>query len=1051
MGNDWQDPRPKDRRLYSDARQPQDPQSSQPWDNSPRQDWRPQATGGSPRGPENRQPPQPPNQPPGPRQTGNLPPHGGSGMLSRARNGGMSGPLGPQPERTSGPQGPQQPQRTSGPLRPPPQRASGPQGPRPEPSPWPQQPEPSGPQRPSSRGFTPPGQNAAPRRTNVLGDYDYDAPQPEMPQRASGRQAPGRQSGHFTEPTAPGPNDRRRSRPPAEREQNGGGGLLSFARAASSTMRAIITGKHRASSASPTARTVMDGPPEFAPDTETEEGQPKPKRYRRSRARLVIHKRWEQREQHNRRMLVAGTVCGFLVTLILGGSIFGAGNVAAFYSDTQNMLSTLANPAGFPQTTRFYDRNGVLLYEFLNNQNDPNAAYRTSVPIGIIPKNLINATVDTENRTFWTDSGVDVNSILRAAIANYTKQDISQGGSTITQQLIKNAFFVNLQTGVADENYQRKVQEALMSYAVTQRYDKQTILEFYLNLIFYGYRSRGIEAAAENYFNKLPSIDPTTHQTIMGVQKLDLAQSALLAGLPQGPSLYSPCGTDDGVKDRQAAALKRMHDVVLAGMLNVGDITQAQFDQADAEAHQPNFFNCRMEGTKLDGHFVDYVIQELAMMLTDDGTEQRGEEILAHTGWNIYTTIDSNLEKQVEDTVNLYLFQPHTDHYAYDSGPQAPLSYPASQGGHDIHDSAVVVMDPNTGDILAMDGSGNYKYTGTDSKQGGAYNAATSTQRQVGSSFKPIVYATAFEMGWSPAIVMQNERVCFPFDQAAAAGSKARATCGHWYAPVNYNDSFSTHSTGVPGAGVRIRDALDNSLNIPAVQALYFAGLDNVIVQAERMGITSPDFSDARKGPAIALGSAAISLLQLTNAYSVFANGGYHVAPRSVLMITDANGNTIAGGDFHNVTKTQVLSPQTAFLISNVLADNSSRVAEFGDPNALTFHNAPYVAAKTGTTDSFVDNVAMGYTPYLTVGVWSGNADNTPMANNTIGITGAAPIWHDVMAEANKLFNYPNSYWPVPAGVGIYSVNGATGLAPYAGTNGSFDEWLNDAMVPDIS
>jgi membrane peptidoglycan carboxypeptidase len=1001
MGNDWQDRKSQDRRLYSGARQPQAPQSSQPWDNAPRQDWRPQATGGSPASgwPENRQPP-------APRQTGNLAPHNGSGLLSRARNGGASGPLGPQ------------------------------------------QPGDSGPLRPSSRGFTPPAQSAAPRHSGTL--RDYDAPEPDMPRRPSGRLASGRQSDQFNEPASAGTSSGRRIGPPAG-HRPGGGGLLSFARVASNTMRAIITGKRQAIQASRYAEPMLDAPPPLAP--EGEEERPAPKPYRRSRVRLVIHKRWERRTQHGKRMLIASIVSGFLVALMLGAGIFGATSVSAFYQDTQNKLGALANPDAFPQTTRFYDRNGTLLWEMLGSDN--NAAYRTYVPIGLMPKYIINATVDTEDKTFWTNSGVDVASIVRAGIANITNQQITQGGSTITQQLIKNAFFVDPKTGVAAENIQRKIQEALMAYAVTQRYDKSSILEFYLNIIFYGNLSRGIEAAAENYFSLMPGPDKTTHQMKMGVQQLDLAQAALLAGLPQGPSLYNPCGDDAGVKDRQAAALQRMHDVVLTSMLSVGDITQDQFNQADAEAHQPGFFKCRNEGTKLAPHFVDYVRDQLAMMLTDDGTVERGRELLAAAGWNIYTTIDLRLETDVEKTVQKYLFHSFTLHFNYQDGTFPPLSYSEGNGGHNINDSAVVVMDPNTGDILAMDGSGDY-YHAPNIRQGGEFNATTSLI-QPGSSFKPIVYAAAFEMGWFPSLVLQDQFTCFPVQiDPNTEGPKARAACGKWYAPINYGGGFlngrSAGEAAAPAApGIRIREALGNSLNIPAVQALYFAGLDNVINLAERMGINSPTFSPQARGPSIALGSAGVRLLDMVDAYSVFANGGYHVAPRSVLLITDAQGNVIPGGDFHTVTKTQVLSPQTAFLITSILSDNSARAVEFGPNNALTFGNDPYVAAKTGTTEDFKDNLTMGYTPYLTVGVWSGNANGEPMSPNTIGITGAAPIWHDVISYATRLFHYPNSYWPKPPGVGKFYVNGNTGLAPYQGTLGNYADWFNDAELPDLS
>lgn len=840
-------------------------------------------------------------------------------------------------------------------------------------------------------------------------------------------------------------------------ESQRGGGLLSFARAASSTMRAIITGKHRAPSTARMEPSRRDGPPSFFLESgeEGEEERSQTKPYRRSRVRLVIHKRLERRSHHSQRMLIAAIVSGAMATIILAATFYGASNVSAFYQDTQSKLGALANPNGFPQTTRFYDRNGTLLFEMLDTSNN-NADYRTYVPISIIPKDLINATVDTEDRTFWSNSGVDINSIIRAALANTSSGGISQGGSTITQQLIKNAFFVDPNTGVADENYQRKIQEALMSYAVTQQYSKQQILEYYLNIILYGYLSRGIEAAAENYFNLMPGINPTTHQFQMGVQKLSLAQAALLAGLPQGPSLYSPCGGDpNDLQARRQAALTRMHDVVLTGMLSNGDITQAQFDTADALAHKPNFFVCRDEGTKLAPHFVDYVRSQLDQMLDPADPDGMGDYLLAHAGWNIYTTISLPLENEVEKTVNYYLFQTHTENFQYETGTYAPLSADENNGGHNINDSAVVVMDPSTGDILAMDGSGGYN-KGGNVKLGGQYNAATSP-RQPGSSFKPIVYATAFEEGWFPSLVMQDEYVCFPVPvDPGTQAPPAEKACGGWYAPVNYgflleNGKIVGEANAPPTPGIRIREALGNSLNIPAVQALYFAGEQNVIIQAERMGIHSATFAIQGIGPSIALGSAAISLLDMTDAYSVFANGGYHVAPRSILLITDSSGNVIPGGDFHNVTRTQVLSPQTAFLITSILADNNDRAFEFGFNNALYLGDDPYVAAKTGTTDDFKDNVAMGYTPYLTVGVWSGNANDEAMTPNTLGITGAAPIWHDVMSEATKLFKFPNSYWPEPAGVNRYTVNAATGLAPWQGTSGNYTDWFNDAELPDLS
>ncbi len=1050
MGSDWHNSNGKDRR--------------QQWDESGWDEWKRRVTGDlSPSGPSEQRPSGAPLPPVTPRQSGGaLPPvnqrqsggfapHNGSGLLSRARNGGSSGPL--SPERTSGPLGP----RTNGPATPPerPMRQSNPGsngtsgsfGQRSAPSPEQMPPSRSGP-------FT--------RDDDFATAGPDDLYPPEPPRRQNGRSAPGPDY-PYDDATIAGTNGNGR-RPSAPQKQ-GGGGLLSFARAASSQLRAIITGKHAAAQAGRLDRPQTAPPMPPSPAAEGQGQPPPPPRYRRSRARLIIHKRWERRSHQGKRGFVAGSVAVVIFSILTVLTVVGLDTVYAFYQDSASKLGALGNPNAFPLTTRIYDRNGVLLDEF----KGPDDYDRLYLSYGLIPDNVKKATVDTEDKTFWTNSGIDLLGIIRAGLGDVQSQQIQGGGSTITQQLIKNAFFLDPKTGVAQQNLQRKIQEALMAYAVTNKYSKQDILEFYLNIIFYGYFSSGIEAAAENMFDLMPYVKDG--QLIMGAQQLTLAQAALLAGLPQSPTDYSPCGGDD-VDGRRAAALERMHNVVLASMLRLGDITQAQLDEADAEAHKPDFFKCRDIGEKKAGHFVDYVVQQLALMLTDDGTEARGEDILAHAGLNVYTTLDYRIEQEAEQSVTTHLYQTHQDNYDYDRGTFPALSLPESKGGHNIHDAAVVVIDPRNGDILAMDGSADYNNT-TDGKIGGQVNATVS-YLQSGSSFKPIVYATAFEMGWFPALALHDQQTCFPLSGNTAAFAPTRAVCGVYYAPNNYD--FHLHWDNAPGAVagtkcdkqngcdrilpndkiIHVRDALGNSLNIPAVQAIYFAGIENVINMAHRLGIYSDpsqggrydDFSAKNEGPALALGSARIRLLDLTDAYATFANEGYRVPPRAILLVTDAQGNVIPGGDFSAVTRTQVLSPQTCYMLTSILADNNARQAEFGARNALTFGNKPWAAAKTGTTEDFKDNLTMGYTPYLAVGVWAGNADGTVMGNHTLGITGAAPIWHDVVDFATKLYNYPNSYWPLPDGVHQYSVNVLTGLAPYQGETGNFTDWFNDAEVP---
>lgn len=1052
MGSDWHDPNARDRR--------------QQWDEAGWEEWKRRVTGDLfPNGGPPQRSSGAPLPPVTPRQSGgSLPPvnqqppggyapHNGSGLLSRARNGGASGPL--SPERAAGPFGP----RTSGPVTPPerPTRQSGPGS--------------AGAFGPPGPRYAPPEEPRAPGRSGGFpGEDDFatleadDPYPPEMPRRPSGRSMPGPEPAYPDDAISAGTNGngRRPSAPPRQ----GGGGLLSFARAASSQLRAIITGKRAAIQAGyaerPQAAPPM--PPAALPD---DEGQPPPPpRYRRSRARLIIHKRWERRSHQGKRMLVGGSIAAVLFGIVAVVSIVGVNVVYAFYQDSANKLGALADPNAFPMTTRIYDRNGVLLDEY-RGPNDNNRIYLT---YGQIPDWVKKATIDTEDKTFLTNSGIDLLGIIRAGLGDVQSQQIQGGGSTITQQLIKNAFFVDPKTGIAQQTIQRKIQEALMAYAVTNKYSKQDILEFYLNIIFYGYFSSGIEAAAENMFDLMPKVD--NGHLIMGAQQLSPAQAELLAGLPQSPTNFSPCGGDD-VQARRDAALTRMHDVVLTSMLRLGDITQAQFDHDDAEAHKPDFFKCRDIGEKKAGHFVDYVVDQLALMLTDDGTLERGKDILAHAGLNVYTTLDYRIEEAAEKSVTTHLYEKHSSPYTYDCGNNCPpLSLPEKQGGHNIHDAAVVVIDPRNGDILAMDGSADYNNT-TDAKIGGQVNA-TISYLQSGSSFKPIVYATAFEMGWFPALALHDQQTCFPV-AGASAFAPTKAVCGNYYAPNNYD--FHMHWDNSPGSVsgttcnvrqgncdrllpndkvIHIRDALGNSFNIPAVQSIYFAGIENVINTAHRLGIYSDpsqggiydDFSPKRAGPALALGAARIRLLDLTDAYATFANEGYRVPPRAILLVTDAQGNVIPGGDFSTVTRTQVLSAQTCFMLTSILADNNSRKAEFGQNNALWLHDKPWAAAKTGTTEDFKDNLTMGYTPYLAVGVWAGNADGSVMGSHTLGITGAAPIWHDVVSFATQLYNYPNSYWPLPDGVHQYSVNVMTGLAPYQGQASNYVDWFNDAEVP---
>ena len=339
-------------------------------------------------------------------------------------------------------------------------------------------------------------------------------------------------------------------------------------------------------------------------------------------------------------------------------------------------------------------------------------------------------------------------------------------------------------------------------------------------------------------------------------------------------------------------------------------------------------------------------------------------------------------------------------------------------------------MNPFNGEILAMNGSANFTDTGT--RVDGNYNAALAL-RQPGSSIKPIVYATAFDMGWYPAMILQDHQTIYP-----------TPVSNGYYTPPNYDGKFHT------GFPMTIRNAIANSFNIPAVDTIEFAGIQNVLNTAARFGLTGKGemaSRDARTlGPSIALGTAEVSLLHLTGAYATFANRGVHVPPTSVLEITNNLGHPLYIYNAAHPQGVQAIREDVAFLMSSILADKASRYHEFGPGNPLELDRP--AAAKTGTTDSFKDNWTVGYTPYLTVGVWAGNSDGSKM-NKVIGITGAGPIWHDVMEYVSQYYNYPPDDFIKPADVQTGTVSAYTGLLPHPGEP-TVTDWFIDGTMPTI-
>ncbi len=709
--------------------------------------------------------------------------------------------------------------------------------------------------------------------------------------------------------------------------------------------------------------------------------------------RILMRKRRlgrSYREFAPRLMTITTIMLIVLASLISGG----AGAAYAYYQAQLPLLNGIAQHSLF-QTTRIYDRNGTLLYELYDHQQD--RGRRTYVNYSDISPLLVDATVAAEDHTFLTNSGIDPYGIARAFVENVQNNGVVEGGSTITQQLIKNQFFAG-----QPRNYQVKGQEAILATGLTQQYPKWKIMEMYLNTVYYGDLDYGVEAAAEDYFGLKPQCTATHCKP--AVAQLDLAQASLLAGLPQSPSYYNPLTNKSVALDRQAT--------VLQSMVDMGKITNDQKQQALKEIANYKF-SAYSDTHKIQApHFVSYVIDQVLVPLL-------GAQNLLDGGYNIYTTIDLNLEKKVEQIVYNHLYQAQQDTYL---GYYGPLNVT-----NNVNNGAAVVMDPTTGEILAMDGSANYNDK-TPTMQG-QFNAATAL-RQPGSSFKPIVYATAFEMGWYPAMIIPDHKTIYPGNLAPP-----------YYSPQNYDGTFHT------GFPMTVRNALANSFNIPAIDAIEYTGIPNVLNMAARLGLTEVASKPLKDlGPSMAIGSTEVSLLHLTGAYATFANQGVREPITSVLEITDNQGHPLYKFDAAHPQGVRVMRADVAFLMSSVLSDKTSRYHEFAPGNPLE-QNFP-AAAKTGTTDSFRDNWTMGYTPHLTVGVWAGNSDNSIM-NNVIGITGAGPIWHDIMAYATQYYHFPADDFVKPADVHAGSVSALTGLLPNPGEP-TVTDWFIDGTMPTM-
>ena len=621
-----------------------------------------------------------------------------------------------------------------------------------------------------------------------------------------------------------------------------------------------------------------------------------------------------------------------IVVVVLASLLVGfTAVVMATQQRYQQQVMTLADILP-KDSLKMYDKHGTMIYQMANE------GLQTTVPLNEISPNLVNAEVAIEDQNFWKDPGFDITGIVRAAISDLTNGHIVAGGSTITQQLIKNAIVGNQDT------IMRKLQEIIIAPQVTRYYTKQQIMSMYLNTTYYGEQAYGADAAAFTYYG----LQDTPQHT--AASQLDIAQAAMLAGIPS-----APVGRDPYLYPH--SAFLRVQEV-LHQMRVQGYITFAQEQAAIVEVQQPNFLHRGVLQNDLAPHFVNYALNELATVLHVKIPD------LARAGLVVSTTLDLPLQNQV-----LKIAQQHI----------AALAV-----AHHMSDAAEVLIDFHNGDIRVLLGN-----IDPNNPQYGQFDVATDGYRQPGSSFKPFVYATAFEQGVSPGTPVYDT----PLSVQMCCGLPP-------YTPHNYDLRY--HGL------VSYRYALQNSFNVPAVKLLIQTGVAPSLKTAQAMGITSyvgtPNYT-------MVLGTLGVHLLDETSAYGVFANGGVRIPPHAIDTVTDVQGHII----YHFASQGQrIISKQIAFMMTSVLSDNKSRLYEFYDCNVLQLYSNTQqqcyagnrgtvrpAAAKTGTSNSFDDNWTVGYTTDYVMGVWAGNNDNSPMVNVT-GVDGAAPIWHDSLLLAEK-------------------------------------------------
>ena len=640
--------------------------------------------------------------------------------------------------------------------------------------------------------------------------------------------------------------------------------------------------------------------------------------------------------------------CGYISIFIL----------FAWFSKDLPTPNKVVRRDGF--STKIYDRNGQLLYDVYKD------AKRSPVVWEDVPDGLKNATVAVEDKDFYKHQGFDPLTPFRI-IKNYIVLHQLTGGSTLTQQLVKNVLLTS------DRTVTRKIKEFILAVQIEAKYKKSEILLMYLNEAPYGGSAWGVGTAADQYFGK-------------PVKDLDLAECVILAGLPQRPNVYSPFSkTPTAYIDRTTHVLQRM---VEDGYIN---------DETRKKAlEEVKNYKFAINTTQLEApHFVFWIRDQLVA--------KYGQDMVDGGGLKVTTTLDLNLQRGVQQIVSDEITK-------------------AEKLG--ISNGAAVVIDPTNGQILAMVGSRDYN----NDAVGGKFNVVTQGLRQPGSSIKPVTYLTAIKKGWTAASMVVDAPVTF----AGTGGQKD-------YSPQNYTGKFN--------GPMSLASALGNSINTVAVKTLANVGLKDMLQQSFDMGLTTlePTATNLSKyGFAVTLGGAEVKMIDMATAYSAFANGGNKVDQTGILKVENLSGQVLEQND--PMMGKSVMTPQQAYIISEILANNENRILTFGAVNGLIIPNYQ-VAVKTGTTNDKRDNWTIGWTPNLLVDVWVGNNDNTPMLKVASGVSGASPIWKKIMQLI--LPTRPKQDFPIPDKIVSVSVDNISGYAAHDGFP-SHNEYFIDGTQPKI-